>query len=340
MDSPSFGETVRSRVVGTRFQEVNRDSIAYEALPIGSRVAVNRVGTLGPMSQSYDATTLGFGPNHGTDPSSGYEGESAAGGSVDPGAYIASDSEGGPASYLGSSRIRDSPLHYGDLASTPTQTDKVDPPIEEDMIPAARRRPVAVPPERRETFPMREHEEAQVPPHLRLQPQQPFVRPLSGLDHDDLGAVYTDIREWRTRLKQINGEIVDAQNDCYNDIADGVHIKGWLITGKGIRHLPGIEMIEGRSKEDIIWYELQHGGGFWSWILFWAFVLMIAILLGAACKCTFNLFIYRWEFLTEPIQLLLWPGWSLQPLQASQISYHYSIHYSRGTNWVQASSRF
>jgi hypothetical protein len=181
--------------------------------------------------------------------------------------------------------MRDSPMLYGDLTSSPAQTEKVaiEPPHDEDMIPFARRQALPAHPERRETFPMRnDQEEVQVPPHLRLQPQQPFVRPLSGLDHDDLGAVYADIREWRTRLKQINGEIADSQNDCYNDIADGVRIRGWLITGKGIRHIPGIELIEGRSKEDIMWYELQHGRGIGSYILFWAFVLMVAILLGAA----------------------------------------------------------
>lgn len=283
-DAPSFGDTVRSRVVGTRFQEVNRDSVAYEALPLGSRVAVNRVGNLGPMPQTYGAP-LGFGPNHDTDTSIGNEGDSAAGGSMTPGAYhsrVATESEGVPiSSHQGSSRIRDSPMPY-DLASTPTQNEKIDPPNDEDMIPLARRRPAPVHPERRETFPMREHEEVQVPPHLRLQPQQPFVRPLSGLDHDGLGAVYTDIREWRTRLKQINGEIADAQNDCYNDIADGIRIKGWLITGKAIRHLPGIELIEGRSKADIVWYELQQSERIWNAVLFWAFVLMVAILLAAA----------------------------------------------------------
>ena len=142
----------------------------------------------------------------------------------------------------------------------------------------------------RESFPMRMPRgdegmhEAQIPLHLRLQPQGPFVRPLSGLDHDDLGAVYSDIREWRTRLKQINIEISEAQNDCYNEIADGVRVKGWLITGRGVRFLPGIQLIEGRSKDDIQWDELQRQGGTEGKVLFWGFVTMVTIVLGAARK--------------------------------------------------------
>ena len=76
-------------------------------------------------------------------------------------------------------------------------------------------------------------EEREVPLHLRLQPQGGFVRPLSGLGNEELGSIYSDIGEWRTQLKQINNEISEAQNECYNDIADGREtVRGWLMTGR------------------------------------------------------------------------------------------------------------
>ncbi|KAH8120259.1 hypothetical protein DFH11DRAFT_1559146 [Phellopilus nigrolimitatus] len=262
---PSFGDSVRSRIVGSRFHESSRDD-AGGNLPIGSRVALNQ-GELGPIPD--------YGPNHGMEPSSGNEGDTETSpltGSVDPGTS------------RDVSRVDeelDYPAHV--LRGIPLSHSEVN---ENSNLKHTRHVSSQQPTERRETFPMRsrvngEQNEAQVPLHLRLQPQGPFVRPLSGLDHDGLGIVYSDIREWRTRLKQINNEISDAQNDCYNDIADGARIKGWLITGRGLRFLPGVELIEGRSKDDILWSELQDSGGLEKKVSFWSFVAMITILLGA-----------------------------------------------------------
>jgi hypothetical protein len=118
------------------------------------------------------------------------------------------------------------------------------------------------------------------PPHLRLQARQPFHRPISGLDHESLGAIYTDIRHWRGALKAINQEIVDLQERGFEDIAEGTGVKGWILVGKGLRFLPGVQMIEGRSKEDIRWDELQRGDGLWSDVAFWTAVCMIGVFLG------------------------------------------------------------
>lgn len=185
----------------------------------------------------------------------------------------------------GSSQVHDSPDYGGTLASGSAPPNHSRYGTEDRLNPTAAQQYSN---ERRESFPMRvprgggELQEAHVPLHLRLQPQGPFVRPLSGLDHDDLGAVYSDIRDWRTRLKQINNDISEAQNDCYNDIADGARVKGWLIAGRGVRFLPGIQLIEGRSKNDIHWDELQRQGGKEGKVLFWTFVAMVTIVLGAA----------------------------------------------------------
>jgi hypothetical protein len=60
-----------------------------------------------------------------------------------------------------------------------------------------------------------------LPPHSRLQPSQPFLRPLDGLEFEHLSQVYSEITQWCLRLKAINNKIADMQRDCYNDIANG-----------------------------------------------------------------------------------------------------------------------
>lgn len=107
---------------------------------------------------------------------------------------------------------------------------------------------------------------------------------ISGLNHDDLGHVYADIRSWRTKLKQINQEIADAQSEGYNDIADGVRVKGWILIGKGLRFIPGIQLIEGRAKEDIRWDQLQLEHDASNHAVFWTITAVIVVLLGIGCK--------------------------------------------------------
>lgn len=154
------------------------------------------------------------------------------------------------------------------------------------------RPPRARPPsDHRETFPMRTrqaHTESQTddapPLHLRLQTQQPFVRPVSGVHHEDLGAVYDNIRHWRSRLKAINTEVAEAQQGSYNHIAQGINVKGWLLIGRGLRFLPHVELIEGRCKEDIRYDELQLEKDGLNGIGYWTIVAMVSILLGVGCK--------------------------------------------------------
>ena len=151
-----------------------------------------------------------------------------------------------------------------------------------------RRRPrgrESVPSTRRETFPLRARDEpvdpeSLPPPHMRLQPSQPFVRPLDGLNFEDLGEVYNDITMWRSRLKMINQEIAEVQREAYNDIASGQRIKGWLMVGKGLRFIPGVELIEGRAKEDIRWDVLQNERTWLDTAVLIAIVVVISVLLA------------------------------------------------------------
>jgi hypothetical protein len=108
---------------------------------------------------------------------------------------------------------------------------------------------------------------------------------LTGLNHDELGGVYSEIRTWRTRLKTINEDIRIAQEEGYQFIADGAHVKGWLLTGRRLRFLPGIQLIEGRAKEDVRWDILQMGGGdSVSRVAFWIVVVVIAGALLVGCE--------------------------------------------------------
>lgn len=153
------------------------------------------------------------------------------------------------------------------------------------------------PASRRETFSMSEViENIPPPPHLRLQPTQSFVRPLDGINFEDLANVYASITEWRSKLKFINVEIAEAQRECYNDIAAGARIKGWLMVGRGLRFIPGIQLIEGRAKEDIRWDVLQNERSSLDSAVLLSVIVLVSILLGAGCE---YLKFLNW-YLTDP----------------------------------------
>ncbi|OJT15945.1 hypothetical protein TRAPUB_13369 [Trametes pubescens] len=285
---PSFTDSVSKRVVGSRFQEVNRNSAAYGRLPLGSPLKVDGSGELTPVTSEHTHVT---GDEHDTDPVPyGYDQHSSW------------DTSGFRGSVPPQDWLRHPHQHPDVIHEDEEPEDEWHDVLQEDPeafehaeeYPVeARRRPR--PPrtrtgagtpieEHRETFPMRNRAGVATPdippPHLRLQPRQPFVRPISGLDHGQLGHIYEDIRHWRWKLKVINTEIAEVQRECYNDIADGARVKGWLMVGRGLRYLPGIQLIEGRAKEDIRWDELQREGDWSRDLIWWLAVIMVAILLG------------------------------------------------------------
>ncbi|KAF4604854.1 hypothetical protein EYR40_003636 [Pleurotus pulmonarius] len=353
-DEPPLSTSINSRVIGSRFQEVSRNSAAYGRLPMGTYVGVSEKGELGggggsggmPGGWGSDAGRgSGYGGGSGGAPGSasvgsgnmagvgGGMGVGGLGGMLDRAdrmdmftieeserSYIPDPRRYGP-NHLGYSeeegdrRSLTGQIDGEDWVDLEDEVDYDEMPGPEEEVPhqgsggfaygarmvmtpsptpsparpIARRRLKEQPPSRRETFPLRSNEpvghaamDEIPPPHLRLQPQQPFVRPLSGKNFDDLGEVYADIRHWRTRLKGINAEIADAQRDCYNDIADGSRVLGWLMIGKGLRHLQGVQLIEGRAKEDIRWDVLQNertAVDKWVW---WTVIIVVGVLLAAA----------------------------------------------------------
>ncbi|RDX50995.1 hypothetical protein OH76DRAFT_1507025 [Lentinus brumalis] len=278
---PSFSDTVSKRVVGSRFQEVNRNSVAFGRLPLGSQLRMDDSGQLGPLdlTDSPVPNQAPYAPNQHT--------------SWDTAAF--SDSLAQP-QWLHHQHNPETIMEAEEPDEDWHDVAQEDPEAfqnAEEYPAEARRRPR--PPrnragartpieEHRETFPLRNRDPAAPeevpPPHLRVQPQQPFVRPLSGVNHDKLGDIYADINHWRWKLKVINAEIAEVQRESYNDIADGARIKGWLMIGRGLHYLPGVELIEGRAKEDIRWDELQNHDDQFRKVLWWLAVIMVGVILA------------------------------------------------------------
>ncbi|EED80495.1 predicted protein, partial [Postia placenta Mad-698-R] len=273
--SPSLAESINQRVVGSRFQEVNSSSPTINQGALGSQVTMNKSGRLEavrtPDSVSQDNMIWGSHPHASWD-TAGFDDTSPYNnyiphGSQDP-ILAGSDEDWHDV-------LQEDPEAFENAEEYPEDTRRRPRP--------PRKQGVHVP---RESFPLRARvgpsAEELVPLHLRLQPRQPFVRPLSGLNHDQLGAIYADISLWRSKLKIINAEIAEVQSECYKDIADGARIKGWLMIGRGLRFVRGIQLIEGRAKEDIRWDELQSENNSMRTVGFWTAAITIAVMLAIA----------------------------------------------------------
>ncbi|KAI0347698.1 hypothetical protein BDW22DRAFT_1479635 [Trametopsis cervina] len=281
---PSFTDSFNQRVVGSRFQEVNRDSMAFGRMPIGSQIMLEKNGQMGPARLT-ESPVPDAAPYH---PRAGHTSwDTAAFNEGDPPAQWWTHQPGDSIQEVPEEALLGD--EWVDVLHEAPEAFQNQEDYNTDTAPRRRPRPpraakATVPDDRRETFPLRNRGqpegEERTPPHLRLQPRAPFVRPLSGLVHDDLTHIYNDINNWRRDLKKINDEIIDMQRESYNEIADGTKIKGWLVIGRGLRYLPGMQLIEGRAKEDVRWDELQNEGGVVRSIGYWTVVVMVGILLG------------------------------------------------------------
>lgn len=319
----SFSDSVNQRIVGTRFQEGSRLSLAFSRLPIGSLFRTTASGPLDVVQEPdvesepdiHIPDPRMYGPNYvprptedTTDPATLY----SPGSDRIPLATPSSDGD-----WVDVGRVAPIDFRYSRTPSVPSAPSVPSPIAMPSMLPPLPDTPLQpsrassvfrfvrrpkifgpAPSEHRSTFPLRDRDAGAnpgeggsgpgevLPPHLRVQRAPPFVRPLTGLNHDELGSVYTEIRTWRSRLKSINEDIRLAQEHGYQDIADGTGVKGWLLVGRGLRFLPGIDLIEGRAKEDVRWDILQQGGGDpLSKVSFWIVVVVIAITLLVGCEC-------------------------------------------------------
>ncbi|WWC59119.1 uncharacterized protein I303_101667 [Kwoniella dejecticola CBS 10117] len=89
---------------------------------------------------------------------------------------------------------------------------------------------------------------------------------------------YAAIRESRARFKELNNEIDILQKQNFAEIAtDKADIIGWVVVGKGVRWLPHAELIEGYTREDILWGNAVH---LRNEAKFWLKVTLLGVMLG------------------------------------------------------------
>ncbi|KAK7055165.1 MPN domain-containing protein [Favolaschia claudopus] len=277
---PTLSQTINSRLVGSRFQEVNRNSQHYGRLPMGSHVAIDQTGELGPideMGYTRIPDPQRFGPNHGIEESGGKEGEGEGPDWVDifrehrPRREDTVDNVGpsSPTSAFSRRMRRGREATQSTTGTGQTLTmSPTDPTLPTSPQPSTSTK--------RETFPFRRRKstatESQAaaeevpPPHLRLQARAPFVRPLDDINYDHLGEVYSDITQWRSRLKAINAEIGETQTTGGFEVSSFIN---------------GVEIIEGMAKEDVRWDVLQNERGRLDSIVLWCLLGVAAVLLAA-----------------------------------------------------------
>ncbi|KAK7029822.1 MPN domain-containing protein [Favolaschia claudopus] len=264
---PTLSQTINSRLVGSRFQEVNRNSQHYGRLPMGSHVAIDQTGELGPideMGYTRIPDPQRFGPNHGIEGSEGKEGEGGGEDTVD---------NVGPSSPTSAFSRRMRRGREATQSTTGTgQTLTMSP--TDPTLPTSPQPSTST---KRETFPFRRRKSTATESQAAAEEARaPFVRPLDDINYDHLGEVYSDITQWRSRLKAINAEIGETQTTGYEDIAGD-----WLIFRQYRRFINGVEIIEGMAKEDVRWDVLQNERGRLDSIVLWCLLGVAAVLLAA-----------------------------------------------------------
>jgi len=93
--------------------------------------------------------------------------------------------------------------------------------------------------------------------------------------HEEFDA---EIAACRTEFKALNSEIEILQQDAFSGISSGQAGMGWILVGKGVDWLPHAEILEGRTKEDILWENIDRPNGekrYWVKVALVGFVLLI-----------------------------------------------------------------
>lgn len=97
-----------------------------------------------------------------------------------------------------------------------------------------------------------------------LSPNEPTVPPPSaGLvaerhRHEEHDA---EIAGYRTQFKGLNAEIEVLQQDTFTKVASAQSVLGWIVVGRGVEWLPHAQVIEGLTKEDILWRHANKPNG-------------------------------------------------------------------------------
>jgi hypothetical protein len=57
------------------------------------------------------------------------------------------------------------------------------------------------------------------------------------------------------------------------------------MVGRGLKFIPGAQLIEGRAKEDIRWDVLQNERSSLDSAVLWTVVAIVVVLLATGCRC-------------------------------------------------------
>ncbi|QRV86749.1 short transient receptor potential channel 7 [Ceratobasidium sp. AG-Ba] len=276
----SLAQRISQRVIGSRFQEVTRESISFGRLPLGSRVRVGQTGELSamPPTPAPNIENIGvFGPNHVPPEEEGWEMTEVP----SDGQFVQNGDRRVPSRPSKGASVRESVVGPKSGRKTRESTDDYN---RQGTSDGHGRRGTSDGHGRSDQSDGHDRRERtrgssggrRSDSRSR---RQPVLRPVSGLDHEALAMIYDGIRTWRSQLKQLNTAIADAQQESFTAIAEGQHIKGWLIVGRNARYLAGAQPIEGRAKADIRWRELQEQAGVWADLRYWIVVAVVAMLL-------------------------------------------------------------
>ena len=70
-----------------------------------------------------------------------------------------------------------------------------------------------------------------------------------------------NVEAYRTQFKALNEEISVLQQDTFSKISRADPMLGWILVGRGVGYLPGAQVIEGRTRQDILWANLDRPNG-------------------------------------------------------------------------------
>jgi hypothetical protein len=90
----------------------------------------------------------------------------------------------------------------------------------------------------------------------------------------------SEINPLRAELQNLNAMVLDLQQRAFAVVTSGGRVRGWIVVGKGVRRLPGAKVVEGWTREDIIWRNVGKQRTAW----FRVNVVLLGFALGLASE--------------------------------------------------------
>jgi hypothetical protein len=114
---------------------------------------------------------------------------------------------------------------------------------------------------------------------------RPYLQPSKLTTPDTVATLYNAIREYRSALRKLNSEAESLQLEVMENVSAGRNVEGWLLVGKGLHHLRGVEVFESPNK-DGIQYDALVGAPSRSFgrVAFWMAALAAALFASGSCE--------------------------------------------------------